>query len=186
MNENQIDWMEVRMNYKKIFGNKKVVSVALAVALIAAVGVVNYKLTGGAVSADSGKKTEDTEQAEAVDVFSQYKNERTSRRAEEISYIDSVISGETADAQTKSRAEEQKLEIVSCMETELTTEGLIQTKMMVDTVVTVKDGAVNVVVNQDSLTEEEVAQIAEIVRAQTGEAAQNIKIMPQSAGGNME
>lgn len=167
------------MDFKKIFGNKKVVSVVLAVALIAAVGVINYKLTNGATSAEKVQE-EDTEQ-ETVDVFSQYKNERTSQRAEEISYIDSVIAGE-ADAQTKTRAEEQKLDLVSCMETELTTEGLIRTKMMVDTVVTVKNGAVNVVVNKNTLTDEEVAQIAEIVKTQTGEAAQNIKIMPQSVG----
>lgn len=32
---------------KKIFGNKKVVSLCLALVLIAAVGVVNYKLTNG-------------------------------------------------------------------------------------------------------------------------------------------
>ena len=166
------------MNLKKILNNKKVISVALAVILIAAVGVVNYKLTNGATSAEKGKK--EKEETQTVDVFSQYKNERTSQRAEEISYIDSVISGEAADSLTKTKAEEQKLELVNCMETELTTEGLIRTKMMVDTVVTVKDGAVNVVVNKTSLTDEEVAQIAEIVKAQTGEPSQNIKIMPQS------
>ena len=166
------------MNFKKILNNKKVISVALAVVLIAAGGVVNYKLTGGASSAKKARETAGEE--ETVDVFSQYKNQRTSQRAEEISYIDSVIAGEAADAQTKTKAEAQKLEIVSCMETELTTEGLIRTKMMVDTVVTVKDGAVNVVVNKTSLSDEEVAQIAEIVKAQTGEPAQNIKIMPQS------
>lgn len=168
------------MDFKKIFGNRKVISVGLAVILIAAVGVVNYKLTKGATSAES-KRDKETAETETVDVFSQYKDERTSRRAEEISYIDSVIAGDAADAQTRSRAEEQKLELVSCMETELTTEGLIRTKMMVDAVVTVKDGAVNVVVNKAKLSDEEVAQIAEIVKAQTGEAAQNIKIMPQSA-----
>lgn len=164
---------------KKIFGSKKVLSLCLAVALIAAVGVVNYKLTNGD-AAGGEKKTEQVSAEAAVDVFSQYRNERTSQRAEEISYIDSVISGDAADAETRTQAEARKLEIVNCMETELTTEGLISTKMMMDAVVTVREGAVNVVVNKQTLSDDEVAQIAEIVKAQTGEAAQNIKIMPQS------
>lgn len=165
---------------KKIFGNKKVVSLCLALVLIAAVGVVNYKLTNGTTAGKREAKEVSADAEAAVDVFSQYRNERTSRRAEEISYIDSVITGDAADAQTRSDAEARKLELVNCMETELTTEGLISTKMMVDAVVTVKQGAVNVVVNKPNLSDEEVAQIAEIVKAQTGEAAQNIKIMPQS------
>jgi len=164
---------------KKIFGNKKVISLCLALVLIAAVGIVNYKLTNGATS--GSRETIEETSAETVDVFSQYRNERTSQRAEEISYIDSVISGEAADAQTRTEAEARKLEIVNCMETELTTEGLISTKMMVDAVVTVREGAVSVVVNKQTLSDDEVAQIAEIVKAQTGEAAQNIKIMPQSS-----
>lgn len=168
------------MDLKKIFGNKKVISLSLAVLMIAAVGIVNYKLTNGATS--RGKKAEESPAAteETADVFAQYRDVRTSRRAEEISYIDSVLAGETADQQTKSEAEAKKLEIVECMETELTTEGLISTKMMMDAVVTVKDGAVNVVVDKETLSDDEVAQIAEIVKAQTGETAQNIKIMPQS------
>lgn len=162
---------------KKILENKKVLSLCLALALIAAVGIVNYKLT-------NPKKEESVETAatdeEAVDVFTQYRNERTGQRAEEISYIDAVIAEEQTDAQTKADAQERKLEIVGNMETELTTEGLISTKMQMDAVVTVKDGAVNVVVNQPTLSEEEVAQIAALVKTQTGEAAQNIKIMPTS------
>ena len=63
------------MDFKKIFGNRKAISIGLAVILIAAVGVVNYKLTNGATSARSKKseeaaeteETEETEEAEETE-----------------------------------------------------------------------------------------------------------------------
>lgn len=64
------------------------------------------------------------------------------------------------------------------MEKELTSEGLISTKLGLNAVVTVKEGAVNVVVDKEELTSEEVAQIAEILKTETGESAGAIKIMP--------
>ena len=65
------------------------------------------------------------------------------------------------------------------MEDELTIEGIITTKLETDAIVTVKDGAVNVVVNKKVLSDDEVSQIVEVVKTQTGQEAQNIKIMPQ-------
>ena len=65
------------------------------------------------------------------------------------------------------------------MESELLTEGVIKTKLGVNAVVTVKEGAVNVVVDKTELSDSEVAQIADIVMSQTDESASNIKIMPK-------
>jgi len=66
------------------------------------------------------------------------------------------------------------------MEQELQCEGIIKTKLNLDTVVTVNDGSVNVVVKKSELKDDEVTQIVDIVKTQTGQAAQNIKIMPQA------
>lgn len=163
---------------------KKIASVFALVLVVVAVGVANFALFN-----DESKEKEPAEQqtttdmsdADVVDVFSAYRDERSQTRTQEISYIESVVSSAETDEKTKTAAQEQKLELVANMEAELTTEGLIKTKLLMDAIVTVKDGAVNVVVDCDTLTDEQVAQIAEIVKTQTGESAQNIKIMPQAS-----
>ena len=162
--------------------NKKALLLCgLFIAVIAA-GYANYLVTSGGLSGggeeivvNSGKQNEETE-----DVFAVFRQERQDTRAQEISYIDSVVTSAETDEETKAKAQEQKLAIVQNMETELTSEGLIQTKMGMDAVVTVKDGSVKVVVGKQELTDGEVAQIAVIVKAETGQPASNIKIMPKA------
>ena len=66
------------------------------------------------------------------------------------------------------------------METEFSIEKLIIAKGFSDAAVTFHKGAVNVVIEADELTSEQVAQILDIVKRESGEKAENIKIM---AGG---
>lgn len=56
-------------------------------------------------------------------------------------------------------------------------ENLIKAKGFQDAVVMIDNGIVNVIVQADKLSEEEVAQIVEIVSRQTGVSFDNIKIM---------
>ena len=64
------------------------------------------------------------------------------------------------------------------MEKELTIENLIKAKGFADAAVTFHYGSVNVVVDCTELTNEQVAQILDIVTRETGEPAANIKISP--------
>ena len=66
------------------------------------------------------------------------------------------------------------------MESELLSEGLIETKMGVSAVVAISGDSVSVVVDKEVLSEAEVTQIAEIIRTQTNKASENIKIMPKA------
>lgn len=163
---------------KALLRNKNFVLSMVLVLAVAGVGYANYAVTHSADEEIVGTGADAAEEIAAQDVFANYRAERTSARAEEISYIDSVVSSEAGE-DVKNDAQKQKLELVSNMEAELTTEGVIKTTMLMDAVVTVRDDAVNVVVNKAELSENEVAQIAEIVKTQTGQTAQNIKIMPQ-------
>lgn len=162
---------------------------ALFLAVIAA-GFANYFITTGAANnakdelpanaenySDVGVKPSNEENA--VDVFSSYRDERETTRAQEINYIESVVTSAEVDAATKEEAQKQKLSLVANMEHELTAEGVIKTKLGMDAIVTVKEGTVNIVVDKKELSNNEVAQIAEIVKSQTGENAKNIKIMPR-------
>ncbi len=158
--------------------NSTVIAICGLVLVAAVVGYANFRLTGGASSKSGDAKKAADEPV--VDVFSAYRDERTTARAQEISYIDSVVTSAETDDATKTQAQQQKLALIANMESELTAEGILKTKLNTDAIVTVKDDAVNVVVNKKTLTDDEVQQIAEIIKTQTGQSAQNIKIMPQT------
>ena len=64
------------------------------------------------------------------------------------------------------------------MEAEFTIENLIRAKGFTDAAVTFHGGSVSVVVDCDTLTEEQVAQLLDIVRSETGEPAENVKVIP--------
>lgn len=155
------------------------------VLVVLAAGYANIKLTNNSdanseVNANAEGVVADGTTETSEDYFAVFRTERETVREQEINYIDAIVSSTETDADTKKEAQDQKLSLVTCMEQELTTEGLIKSKLSMDAVVTVKDGSVSVVVGKKSLTDSEVAQIADIVKEQTGQSAQNIKIMPQS------
>jgi stage III sporulation protein AH len=110
--------------------------------------------------------------------FASFREQRESTRDKEIEYLDSIINDKNADAESKKDAQDQKIEITRQMEQELTVEGLIRAKGFSDAVVTIHSGSVNVVVKAESLTNAQAAQILDIVRRETGESAENIKIIP--------
>ena len=62
------------------------------------------------------------------------------------------------------------------MEKELTVESLLKAKGFADAAVTLHRGAVNVILSAESLTEEQVAQVLDIVMRETGEPAENVKV----------
>ena len=62
------------------------------------------------------------------------------------------------------------------MEKELTVESLLKAKGFSDAAVTLHAGSVNVILSAESLTDEQVAQVLDIVMRETGEGAENIKV----------
>jgi len=165
---------------------KNVLLLCVLFLIVLAAGYVNYSLSNmdSSVTANAGDSdavsADEAETGTDVNYFDQYRTEREATREKEISYIDAIAVSTEVDDQTKEEAQQQKLALVSYMEQELTAEGVIKTKLSMDAVVTVKDGSVNVVVAKKELTDNEVAQIADIIKSETGQSAQNIKIMPQT------
>jgi hypothetical protein len=175
--------------------NKKVGRYLLLAGLIVvliAVGAINYIIsskTGKGNSAAEATPTisgamqaDDLAAMADVDDFTAYKAERESKRETEVAYLDSIISNEDSDAETVKDAQEQKLEIVASMEAETNIEGILVASCGFNNViVTVKDGSVNVLIDEAEITKEDAAKVLEIVQQETGEPAQNIKILlPQS------
>ncbi len=111
-----------------------------------------------------------------ADYFSDFRAERESVRERELQYLDEVIATVGVDAETLDEAVEQKLALVENMEAEFTIEKLIGAKGFADAAVTFHNGAVNVVVDAESLSAAQVAQILDIVQRETGADAGDVKV----------
>ena len=107
--------------------------------------------------------------------FAAFRADRDTTREKEIDYLDAIIE-QGADQQTLSDAQQQKLDIVNNMEKELTVESLLKAKGFADAAVTLHAGSVNVILSAESLSEEQVAQVLDIVIRKTGEPAENVKV----------
>ena len=110
--------------------------------------------------------------------FTTYRTDRQATRDEEIAYYDAIIASVSSSAEAKASAEAKKETLVSNMELELVTEGLIKAKGFEDVIVTSSTSCINVVVKSGELTSGEVAQIVAIVQEQSGANLDNIKIIP--------
>ncbi len=159
--------------------NKKALLLCGLFLAVIAAGYANYAIT--AKKGDPSKRwTQGVVEGQTADVFATFKTERETSRASELSYIESVVTSAEADEATKSKAQDQKLALVTNMESELLSEGIIETKMGVSAVVAISGDSVSVVVDKQTLSEAEVTQIAEIIKTQTNKSSENIKIMPKA------
>lgn len=167
---------------------KKYLLLTGLIVVLVAVGYINFALGNGQgndVASATSNEIEGALQADDVavissqDYFVDFKATRESRRDTEIALLDSIISSDKSDAEAIKDAQDQKIAIVKSMESELKIEGLLVASGFSDAIVTVKEGSVNVVIKADEISKEQAAKILEIVKDETGEPAQNIKIILQ-------
>lgn len=157
--------------------NKKVLTLGgIALILVGAVVAnlwLNNRLNEPKDPAADGSDA--VEASARASFFESFRADRDTTRAKEIEYIDTIIA-QGADQETMADAQQQKLAIVDNMEKELTVESLLRAKGFQDVAVTMHTGSVNVILSAEALSEEQVAQVLEIVIRETGEAAENIKV----------
>ncbi len=115
----------------------------------------------------------------SANFFTSYRLERENTRKEEIEYIREILDNPESDPDMKKEAQAQLLEITKNMEKELAIEALIKAKGFKDVVVILHKDSVNVIVDKPELKQEEVAQILDIVRRESGHKPENIKIIPK-------
>ncbi len=122
----------------------------------------------------------------AANVYSEYfaafRKERNSIREQEIEYLRAIISEKTSDSETVDNAQKRLMELVSNMEQEFAIESLVRSKGFLDVAVTFRSGNVSVIIDGESLSDEEVARIQDIVINETGLKAENIRISLNSSG----
>ena len=150
---------------------KKIIILVSLVVLLVATGVLNYFLNLRAKPEEDDMTT--------PTFFMSYREDREATRAEEILYLDSIITSATSDEATIAAAQETKLALIDIMEMELALEGLIKARGFEDCIVTISTENINVVVKcDDELTPQESAQILNIIVTETPYTAVNSILVP--------
>lgn len=181
--------------------NKKIALISVLMVAVIAAGYLNFALNNregdslntsaqpttqqqenDAVFVQDGISADDVQTAAEAseDYIATFKTERENTRDREMAYLDAIIASTETDEETKQDAKEQKQEIVDNMTKETTIEGLIKSSNNMDCVATLSTGAITVVVEKEVLTEQEVTQIAQVVKDQTDLDLQDIKILPKN------
>lgn len=150
---------------------KKIIVLVSLVVLLVATGVLNYFLNLKSIPNDDQGVVTPT-------FFASYRQDREATRAEEILYLETIITSANADEQTIANAQQKKLAICDVMETELILEGLIKARGFEDCVVTITTDNVNVVVKHEDLSLEQAAQILDIIVTETTFTAPNVIVLP--------
>ncbi len=158
---------------KTMSKKKKIIIISAMIALLLITGYVNVALNS--TISNGGSTTTSTTSA---NFYTTYRNEREATRTQEIQFYDSIIASATSSDEAKQEAEENKLALISQMEKELVTEGIIRGKGFTDAIVTMSSSNVNVFVQSAELEKAEVAQITSIVTEQLGVEIDKIIIIP--------
>lgn len=157
---------------------KKVIVLCSMVALLVLTGVLNFVLNGDLLSIDDPT----TVGGDAVTTFfSDYRTNRETARAEEMSYLDAIISSEDSSAEAKTTAEEMKQELLGNIEAELVIESLIKAKGFEDAIVTMSTENINIIVDQPELEAAQVSQILGIILEETDYVATQVVVVPYEA-----
>ena len=115
--------------------------------------------------------------AEQADAFSAYQTERGEMRAQEIAMLEEIIRDEKSGKDVIAQAQAQKLALISSMEQETNLESLIRAKGFSQVMASAKPGNITIVVGPGALTDAQAIQILDIATRETGEKAENIKII---------
>ncbi len=190
---------------KKLFAKKQLMTVALVLALGAAV-YLNYYFTNEPAleagttpsqeeqvpSGDLGEATfvdapvstqpttaptEDKESATAGDYFDTARANRTNAREEALSILQEVLDNAGASATDKAAAEKKAEAIATNVLQESHIESLVVAKGFADCVVYIDGDHGSVVVESDGLQQQESIQIMEIMVSQGGLLPANVQIM---------
>jgi len=178
----------VSKSMKKGFSRRTSVLFTL-LALLVVSSYANYRMSANSAALEtdlpvlrilgSEPTSEPTKAQEQVaNSFADYREQRSSSRAQEIRMLDEMIGDPDSSGNAAEEARAQKLSLVRSMEQESTLEGLLKAKGFEDALVSSRVGSVSVVIKGESLTEAQAVQIMEITMRETGEEARNIKIIP--------
>lgn len=114
---------------------------------------------------------------EPGDYFFEFKLEREKMRKEQIDLVKSVIDDERADKDVRKAAYGQYLGLADVMGKELQAEGILNAKGL-DAIVFLSADSCTVVVNCETLSQKDVAQIGDVMRRVSKIKLENMTVIP--------
>lgn len=114
------------------------------------------------------------------DPLSRFRTERQQLRQRRRAELNDIIHDAKTDAETLALAQRQLMAQVEAEDAEVRLEGLLGARHFEGVLVSVSEGAVNVLVRRETVTRQETAVILDIVLRETGVSGGNVKIIPVS------
>lgn len=114
--------------------------------------------------------------------FLESKIKREQTRAQSTEILLSVINNDKLDKEQKTGAAADMVKLQDRIEKEAAAESMLEAKGFKDVFVRMDENGVDVVVNTSKLTENELAQIADVVSRKTGVPADKVVIVPLKIG----
>lgn len=112
------------------------------------------------------------------DYFEAAKLSREQTRAKNKETLLELVNSDQASEAQKEKAMNEIVAMTAVNEKETATENLLAAKGFEDVVVTIVDDSVDVIVNAESLTEQQIAQIEDVVKRKTECGSDKIVISP--------
>lgn len=110
--------------------------------------------------------------------FEEAKLSREQTRAKNKETLTSLVNNANISSAQKDKAMKQIMKMTTISEKETATENLLAAKGFNEAVVTISDESVDVIVNAENLTEQQIAQIADVVKRKTECSPDKIVISP--------
>ena len=122
-------------------------------------------------------QTDDQTKSTSADYFTEARLEKESSRSKSLEILNQTAANESFDADIRQKAQNQILKMVEDVEKESMIEKVAQAKGYQEVAVYIDGDSVKLIVKKDSLNEQDVAKLKDIIVEQTGISPQNIKIV---------
>lgn len=115
-------------------------------------------------------------QSDSASYFAEAKLDREQSRAKQKDILNEMLDNKNVSQEQKEKCSQSMMELQQRIEKETAAEAMIESKGFKEAYVRMDDDTVDVVVDKDTLTDAEVAQIEDIVKRKTGMDASKIRI----------
>lgn len=112
----------------------------------------------------------------ALDFYAEYRLERDRLRSERIDLLREVAKAGKNEDNSRQKAQDAIIKITLDRQKELEMENLIKAKGFSDALVFIRENSVNAIIKTNTLSKEEVMQIADIIAKSTGVRPEDITI----------
>ena len=156
--------------------NRKIMAAIICLSMLAAIAVAlswTWRVRTAAVTAGFAQTV-----TEHPDPLQRFRTEREQLRRRRQAELNDIIHDAKTDAETLALAQRQLMAQLSAEDAEVRLEGLLGVRGFDGAVVSVSEGAVNVLIHRETITRQETAVILDLALRETGVSGGNVKIIP--------